>query len=100
MGKLKFITAILIWILFQQTVNAQDVKKTINYTIENCVNEFDIAKAKKTNVGYQYWFGDKNFTEENTLKMSIVEPGKSTHSPHRHPEEEFFIFLKGKQLLS
>jgi mannose-6-phosphate isomerase-like protein (cupin superfamily) len=96
MEKLKFIAAILVCILFQQTVNAQKVKEPISYTIENCVNEFDLAKAKKTNVGYQYWFGDKNFTEENTLKMSIVEPGKSTHAPHRHPEEEFFYILEGK----
>lgn len=66
------------------------------YTIENCVNEFDLSKATPTKVGYQYWFGDKNFTEENTLKMSIVAPGKSTHAPHRHPEEEFFYILEGK----
>ncbi|HEX7868991.1 MAG TPA: cupin domain-containing protein [Chryseobacterium sp.] len=96
MERLKLITAILICILFQQTVNAQQTKEPINYTIENCVNEFDISKATKTKVGYQYYFGDKNFTEENTLKMSIVEPGKSTHAPHRHPEEEFFYILEGK----
>lgn len=66
------------------------------YTIENCVNEFDIDKAKETKSGYQYWFADKNFTQENTLKMSIVAPGKSTHAPHRHPEEELFYILEGK----
>lgn len=32
------------------------------YTIENCVNEFDINKAKETKSGQQYWFADKNFT--------------------------------------
>lgn len=46
-------------------------------------------------MGYQYWFADKNFTQENTLKMSIVEPGKSTHAPHHHIEEEFFYILEG-----
>lgn len=66
------------------------------YSIENCVNEFDLSKATQTKVGYQYWFGDKNFTHENTLKMSIVSPGKSTHAPHRHPEEEFFYILEGR----
>ena len=66
------------------------------YTIENCVNEFDLSKATPTKAGYQYWFGDRNFTEENTLKMSIVSPGKSTHAPHRHAEEEFFYILEGK----
>jgi len=96
MERLKFITAVLICILFQQTINAQKNREPINYTIENCVNEFDVSKATKTKVGYQYYFGDKNFTEENTLKMSIVERGKSTHAPHRHPEEEFFYILEGK----
>lgn len=95
----QFITALIISVLVQQKIYAQKVattKEPINYTIDNCVNEFDLAKAKKTNSGYQYWFADKKFTEENTLKMSIVEPGKSTHAPHRHPEEEFFYILEGK----
>ncbi|KQT23434.1 cupin [Chryseobacterium sp. Leaf405] len=85
-------------ILFQQFGYAQKISTKENptpYTIENCVNEFDLSKATKTKVGYQYWFADKKFTEENTLKMSIVEPGKSTHAPHRHPEEEFFYILEG-----
>ncbi|WP_241687453.1 cupin domain-containing protein [Flavobacterium sp. YO64] len=84
-------------LIFQQTFS-QETKKEIappEYTIENCVNHFDINKATKTKVGYQYWFADKNFTQENTLKMSIVEPGKSTHAPHHHPEEEFFFILEG-----
>lgn len=70
-------------------------KEQSKYTIENCVNEFDLADAKPTKSGYQYWFADKNFSQENTLKMSIVAPGKSTHAPHRHPEEEFFYILEG-----
>ena len=86
-------------LFFQQFVFSQETKKgtpaEINYTIENCVNHFEIDKATKTKVGYQYWFGDKNFTQENTLKMSIVEPGKSTHAPHHHVEEEFFYILEG-----
>ena len=91
--------AVVFIMLFQQKMYAQKTVATTEpekYTIENCVNEFDLAKAKKTNSGYQYWFADKKFTEENTLKMSIVEPGKSTHAPHRHPEEEFFFILEGK----
>jgi len=86
-------------LFFQQFIFSQETKKEtpteINYTIENCVNHFEIDKATKTKVGYQYWFGDKNFTQENTLKMSIVEPGKSTHAPHHHVEEEFFYILEG-----
>ncbi|WP_294965968.1 cupin domain-containing protein [uncultured Flavobacterium sp.] len=85
-------------LVFQQITFAQEIKKesaTPQYTIENCVNHFDINKATKTKVGYQYWFANKDFTQENTLKMSIVEPGKSTHAPHHHPEEEFFYILEG-----
>lgn len=85
-------------VLFFQQTFAQETKKetpALQYTIENCVNHFDINKATKTKVGYQYWFANKDFTQENTLKMSIVEPGKSTHAPHHHPEEEFFYILEG-----
>ena len=96
---LTIIIAVLV-LFFQQSVQAQEVKKETTptepkYTIENCVNHFELDKATKTKVGYQYWFADKNFTQENTLKMSIVEPGKSTHAPHHHPEEEFFYILEG-----
>ncbi|WP_163410827.1 cupin domain-containing protein [Flavobacterium ajazii] len=92
-------TAIAV-LFFQQTAFSQETKKeTVStepkYTIENCVNHFELDKATKTKVGYQYWFADKNFTLENTLKMSIVEPGKSTHAPHHHLEEEFFYILEG-----
>ncbi|MBZ4044542.1 MULTISPECIES: cupin domain-containing protein [Flavobacterium] len=91
---------IAIFTLIIQSTQAQETKKQrtsaeIKYSIENCVNHFDLNKATKTKVGYQYWFADKNFTQENTLKMSIVEPGKSTHAPHHHPEEEFFYILEG-----
>ena len=84
--------------IYQSGYGQTEVTKKENpvYTIENCVNEFDLSKATPTKAGYQYWFGDRNFTEENTLKMSIVSPGKSTHAPHRHAEEEFFYILEGK----
>ncbi|TDO99269.1 cupin domain-containing protein [Flavobacterium sp. 245] len=88
----------IVVLFFQHLAFSQEAKKETaspQYTIENCVNHFDITKATKTKVGYQYWFADKNFTQENTLKMSIVEPGKSTHAPHHHPEEEFFYILEG-----
>jgi len=99
MERLIKISVILISILFHQTGYAQKTavkQESPIHTIENCVNEFNLAKTTKTKAGYQYWFADKNFTEENTLKMSIVEPGKSTHAPHHHPEEEFFYILEGK----
>lgn len=93
------ISAIIFSILMHQSVHGQKVETKQEapvYTIENCVNAFDVNKATPTKAGYQYWFGDKNFTQENTLKMSIVAPGKSTHAPHRHAEEEFFYILEGK----
>ena len=98
--KIPSIIMIVIVTIITQSIKAQETKKETNtaavkYTIENCVSHFDLNKATKTKVGYQYWFADKNFTKENTLKMSIVEPGKSTHAPHHHPEEEFFYILEG-----
>lgn len=88
----------LIGMMTQQHVQGQKAttaKEQPIYTLENCVNEFNKAKAKETRSGYQYWFADKDLTHENTLKMSIVAPGRSTHPPHRHPEEELFYILEG-----
>ncbi len=90
----------IVVLMTQQSVMAQDVKKEESstkdkYSIENCVNHFELDKAQKTKVGYQYWFIDQNFIDGNTLKMSVVGPKLSTHPPHRHIEEEFFFVLEG-----
>lgn len=77
----------------QQNQGAQKARK---YTIENSVNEFRMEKAEPTKVGYQYWFADRNFVDGRTLKLSVVEPGKSTHAPHTHADDEFFFVLEGK----
>lgn len=97
MKTLTILKTTIVVLFFQQTFSQETKKETATpqYTIENCVNHFDINKATKTKVGYQYWFANKDFTQENTLKMSIVEPGKSTHAPHNHPEEEIFYILEG-----
>jgi len=82
--------ALLVFVLTSFTLCAQQ------YTIENCVNEFSTEQAEETRAGYQYWFADKNFLGDGrTLKLSVVEPGKATHAPHRHPEDEFFFVLEG-----
>ncbi|WP_348799562.1 cupin domain-containing protein [Flavobacterium adhaerens] len=92
----QIIKVLILILLMQQSLIAQETKsENQKYTIENCVNHFELEKAKKTNVGYQYWFIDKNFIDGNTLKMSIVDPHKSTHPPHKHVEEEFFFILEG-----
>jgi mannose-6-phosphate isomerase-like protein (cupin superfamily) len=65
------------------------------YTIENTVNTFNMEETKKTKVGYQYWFADKNLADGKTLKLSVVGPGKGTHAPHEHAEDEFFFVLEG-----
>ena len=65
------------------------------FTIENCVNQFDMDSIVETEVGYQYWFVDKEFLDGRTLKMSVVAPHKSTHAPHKHSEDEFFFILEG-----
>lgn len=66
------------------------------YTIENSVNEFNMEGTKKTSVGYQYWFADKDFIDGRTLKMSVVAPHQATHAPHTHENDEFFFVLEGK----
>ncbi|WP_247649207.1 cupin domain-containing protein [Lutibacter sp. B1] len=96
--KLKNIFLMCLFIVSFQSISAQEeatndsVKK---YTIENCVNQFNIADTVKTKVGYQYWFADKDFIDGRTLKMSVVAPHKSTHAPHKHIEDEFFFVLEG-----
>lgn len=65
------------------------------YTIENCVNTFNKEEVIPTKVGCQYWFADKDFLDGRTLKMSVVAPGKATHPPHKHSEDEFFFVLEG-----
>lgn len=66
------------------------------YTIDNCVNEFNPAKIESTKAGYQYWFADRNFADGKTLKLSVARPHEATHAPHRHAEDEFFFVLEGK----
>lgn len=75
-------------------IAATTVKK--KYTIENSVNEFNMEGTKKTRVGYQYWFADKDFVDGRTLKLSVVAPHQATHAPHTHDNDEFFFVLEGK----
>ena len=85
------IFSIVILCFAMQITTAQE--KT--YTIEECVNTFSEDKTVPTKVGYQYWFADKDFLDGRTIKMSVVAPGKSTHAPHKHVEDEFFYVLEG-----
>lgn len=65
------------------------------FTIDECVNTFNKEETIPTKAGYQYWFADKDFLDGRTIKMSVVAPGKSTHAPHKHVEDEFFYVLEG-----
>ena len=75
--------------------NGEDGTNKTQYTIDNCVNQFDSTKMIETKVGYQYWFVDKKFLDGRTLKMSVVAPHSATHDPHLHVEDEFFFVLEG-----
>jgi quercetin dioxygenase-like cupin family protein len=66
------------------------------YSMEACVNQFNMSKTETTAVGYQYWFVDRNFLDGRTVKMSVVAPHSATHPPHSHPEDEVFFVLEGK----
>jgi len=77
----------------QNKPDSTQVKK--QYSIENCVTEFSMDNAQKTQVGYQFWFADRDFIDGRTLKMSAVAPHSATHPPHKHIEDEFFFVLEG-----
>ncbi|MEN3324760.1 cupin domain-containing protein [Mariniflexile soesokkakense] len=81
------------------SLSAQDKPETTptekKYSIENCVSELTMDKTIPTEVGYQFWFADKDFIDGRTLKMSVVAPGLSTHPPHKHVEDEFFFVVEG-----
>ena len=74
--------------------NAVDSTKT-RYSFDNCINKFSMDKTVKTDAGYQFWFVDQNLADGKTLKLSVVEPHKSTHAPHTHPDDEIFYILEG-----
>lgn len=88
-------------LFFAVSSSAQEaIKKgtpeTLKYTIDNCINRFNMDKTVKTSVGYQYWFIDQNFLEDGqTVKMSVVGPNQATHAPHKHPGDEIFYVLEG-----
>lgn len=96
----KFIFFHWFFLLFSILICAQSKKDSVNgfikeFTIQNCVNQFNGNDIVKTKVGYQYWFADKDFLDGRTLKLSVVSPHQATHAPHRHGEDEFFFVLEG-----
>lgn len=100
MNKLIVFKIFFLIVFMHNHINAQEVINKSNqtekmFTIENCVSTFSMNETSKTNVGYQFWFVDKDFLDGRTLKMSVVSPHKSTHAPHKHVEDEFFFVLEG-----
>ena len=95
----KIIRLILLFILISSTSYAQTNNDSLyqnkQWTIEECVNVFNMEDTVGTNVGYQYWFFDKDFIDGRTIKMSVVAPHSATHKPHKHSEDEFFFVLEG-----
>lgn len=88
-----------LFIVMNLTAQEADKKSTPannKFTIDNCINKFNMEKTVKTSVGYQYWFIDQNFLEDGqTVKMSVVGPNQATHAPHKHPGDEIFYVLEG-----
>jgi len=102
MKKVKLISSFFLILIFMgtQITNAQEKKDNQDqsekvFTIENCVSEFNMENAVKTDAGYQFWFVDKDFLDGRTLKMSVVAPHQATHAPHKHLTDEFFFILEG-----
>ncbi|EAQ49749.1 MULTISPECIES: cupin domain-containing protein [Leeuwenhoekiella] len=88
-----FLYVILLCMAFPLCAQQTPTDKT--YSFEDCVTTYSEEQAQETKVGHQFWFADKEFTDGRTIKMSVVEPGKSTHAPHQHPQDEFFFVLEG-----
>ena len=88
-----FLYVILLCVAFPLCAQQTPTDKT--YSFEDCVTTYSEEQAQETKVGHQFWFADKEFTDGRTIKMSVVEPGKSTHAPHQHPQDEFFFVLEG-----
>ena len=95
--KLKRFLSLLFSICIFYSLPAIAQTNDSRYNIETCVNEFDFDKRVIKEVGYQYWFVDKDFVPDGrTLKMSVVKPDSQTHKPHSHDEDEFFFVIEGK----
>jgi quercetin dioxygenase-like cupin family protein len=96
-----FLLSLILIFLISGNLVAQDANKkqsanATKFTIENCINRFNMDKTVKTSVGYQYWFIDQNFLEDGlTVKMSVVGPKQATHAPHKHAGDEIFYVLEG-----
>ena len=88
-----FLYVILLCMAFPLCAQQTPTDKT--YSFEDCVTTYSEEQAQETKVGHQFWFADKEFTDGRTIKMSVVDPGKSTHAPHQHPQDEFFFVLEG-----
>ncbi|MGG5485529.1 cupin domain-containing protein [Gaetbulibacter sp. PBL-D1] len=92
---MKRISAFLVVALALNTAFFAQNNSNKELTIEQCVNTLNVENSQSTKVGYQYWFADKEFLDGRTLKLSVVEPHKATHEPHKHEEDEFFFVLEG-----
>lgn len=93
----KIIVAFLLVFFLVRISSAQEpLPPSKKFTFENCINKFDMSKTVKTSVGYQYWFIEQKFLDDNlTVKMSVVAPKQATHAPHKHPGDETFFILEG-----
>lgn len=90
------LTCLLSGNLVGQETNKKQSAAAAKFTIENCINKFNMEKTVKTAVGYQYWFIDQNFLEDGlTVKMSVVGPNQATHAAHKHAGDEIFYVLQG-----
>ena len=88
-----FLYVILLCMAFPLCAQQTPTDKT--YSFEDCVTTYSDEQAQETQVGHQFYFADKDFTDGRTIKLSVVDPGKSTHAPHQHPQDEFFFVLEG-----
>ncbi len=90
-----FLLVLLPWAMLHAPAQTSAQEDLSRLSLAECVNEFSTAGCESTAAGYQYWFVDKEFLDGRTIKMSVVRPHEATHTPHTHPEDEFFFVLEG-----
>ena len=61
---------------------------------------FSVDDAIPNGTGWSYWFIPTGSVADTlNVKMSCVNTGTASHTPHTHPHHELFILLEGEAVL-
>ena len=58
---------------------------------------FSDYEVQKNGTGWAYWFIPVNGVGDTlSVKMSYVDQGTQTHTPHKHNDDELFVLIEGQ----